>query len=67
MSDTEVGTPITHPEEMRASVSLRLGNNAALQATARATPAGMVTMGILASTVILSVAALVWAARRQPY
>jgi hypothetical protein len=62
-----LGAPITHPEEMRASVGFRLGNHAAIETTARATPTGIVPIGILASTVILSIAALVWAARRRPY
>lgn len=54
---------ITHPEEMRASVTLRLGP-ASLTAAARTTPAGLVTTGILASAILLSLVPLVRAARR---
>lgn len=60
---TATGTP-THPEEIRANVDFRLGDGVSLRATARMTPAGLVTAGIMVSTIILSVAALLWAARR---
>jgi hypothetical protein len=40
-----------HPEEMRVSVDLRMGN-ASLRATARATPAGLVAAALLVSAVL---------------
>ena len=65
--DPELPAPIpaetiTHPEEMRASVTLRLGP-ASLTASARTTPAGLVTTGILVSAILLSLVPLVRAAR----
>jgi hypothetical protein len=54
-----------HPEEMKASIALRVGNSVSLKATARTTPAGLVTAGIMVSGIILAVATLIWAVRRQ--
>lgn len=54
---------ITHPEEIKASVTLRLGP-ASVTAAARTTPAGLVTAGILVSAILLSLVPLVRAARR---
>jgi hypothetical protein len=53
---------ITHPEEMKASVTLRFGP-ASVTAAARTTPAGMVTTGILVSAILLSLVPLVRAIR----
>ncbi|TCI00933.1 hypothetical protein EJV46_00300 [Roseococcus sp. SYP-B2431] len=53
---------ITHPEEMKASVTLRLGP-ASVTAAARTMPAGLVTAGILVSAILLSLVPLVRAAR----
>ena len=53
-----------HPEEIRATVDLRIGNSLSLRATARTTPAGLVTAGIMVSAIILAVAALIRAVRR---
>ena len=64
MSGTNISAPATHPEELRAEVALRAGQAASLQATARATPAGLVAIGLLVSSILLSTAVLVWAARR---
>ena len=36
-----------HPEEIRASVDLRIGKNVALKATVRTTPAVLVTAGVM--------------------
>ena len=54
-----------HPEEIRAKVKLRLGKRSRLNATLRTTPAGLVTAGIMAAAIFLSIAALVRAARRR--
>lgn len=53
-----------HPEEMRATWDLKVGKSITLQGDARWTPAGIVTAGIAASAVLLSLAALVRAAHR---
>ena len=54
-----------HPEEIRAKVKLRLGKRSRLNATLRTTPAGLVTAGIMAAAIFLSIAALVRTARRR--
>jgi len=54
-----------HPEEIRAKVKLRLGKRSRLNATLRTTPAGLVTAGIMAAAIFLSITALVRAARRR--
>ena len=56
---------LIHPEEMRASVDLRLGNSISLKATARTTPAGLVTAGLMVGAIILSIAVLVRAIGRR--
>ena len=47
----------THPEEMKATYNLRVGNLISLQGSARITPAGVITAGI-ATCCIIAVAAL---------
>jgi hypothetical protein len=49
-------------DEMQAEASLRLGDFATIQASARTTPAGLVATGFLVAAVLLSTAALVLAA-----
>jgi len=56
--------PPCHPEEMRATWELRLSRCMRVQATARWTPAGVMTAGIAASAVLLALAALARASRR---
>ena len=60
------GASPLHPEEMKATVNLRIGDRTVLMATARTTPAGLVTAGIMVSAILLSAAALVRAAQRPP-
>ena len=57
-------TAPVHPEEIRASVDLRIGQNVALRATVRTTPVGLVTAGVVVA-VVLSITALVRAIRRR--
>lgn len=47
----------SHPEEMKASVNLRIGNSIAITATARATPAGLVAAALLIAAIVIP---LVW-------
>jgi hypothetical protein len=56
--------PITHPEEIRAGFDLRIGNNINMKGSARITPAGIVTVGLMTVAVLLATTALVRAARR---
>ena len=54
-----------HPEEMRAKVDLRIGARTVVMATARATPAGLISVGVMVAAILLSTAALVHAARKK--
>ncbi|MCW8085597.1 hypothetical protein [Sabulicella glaciei] len=64
MSDATLPTAIPHPEEMRAELDLRFGS-ATIHATARTTPAGIIAVGVLVSSILLSTAVLVRAARKE--
>ena len=55
----QAATVPAHPEEIRAKVKLRLGKRSRLNATLRTTPAGLVTAGIMAAAIFLSITALV--------
>ena len=59
------GSAPAHPEEIRATLKLRLGKRGRLNATLRTKPAGLVTAGIMTAAIFLSIAALVRAARRR--
>jgi hypothetical protein len=48
-----------HPEEIRASMDLRIGSSVSLKATVRTTPAGLVTAGVMVAAIVLSIAGLV--------
>jgi len=56
--------PVTHPEEMRADFDFRIGEHFNLKGRARITPAGIVTVGLMAVAVLVATTALVRAARR---
>ncbi len=45
----------THPEEIKAVYDLRLGKSITIHASARITPAGIVTAGIAACAIILAI------------
>jgi hypothetical protein len=64
MTDAPYEAPITHPEEMRADFDLHVGKNFNLKASARITPAGIVTVGLMTVAVLVAATALVRAARR---
>lgn len=46
--------PATHPEEMRASYELRLGERVSMRATARITPAGVLCVGLAAAAITVA-------------
>ncbi|MCK0209872.1 hypothetical protein MWN33_17715 [Starkeya koreensis] len=52
-----------HPEEMKAVWDLRVGRFVAVQASARWTPAGVVTAGIATAAILLATSVLVRAVR----
>ena len=66
MSERSVATAAPHPDEMRVEVELRTGRATVLRASARTTPAGLVSVGILVSAILLSTAVLVRAAIARP-
>jgi hypothetical protein len=51
----DASTAAPHPEEMRATVGLRIGNSVSLDATARATPAGLIAVGLLVTAIVTPV------------
>ncbi len=64
MEQSQAPHSLTHPEEMYATVELNLGGGKSMLASARTTPAGLITAGIMVSAILLSAAALVRASRR---
>lgn len=52
--------PATHPEEMRATVEIDIAGKVTFRATARATPAGLVSVAILLAAVMVPLA---WTSR----
>lgn len=61
----------THPEGIKATVDLRLGDRVHLNATVRTTPAGLVATGLMVSSILMAVAFVVRAVgdrhdRRHP-
>jgi hypothetical protein len=60
----QYASALAHPEEIRASVKFRIGNSVSLNAMVRMMPAGLVTIGVMVATLVLSIAALVRAIRR---
>lgn len=46
-------TAAPHPEEMKATIDLRIGRALALTATARATPAGLVATAMLVAAIVV--------------
>ncbi len=64
MTNAAHETPITHPEEMQAGFDLLIGKNIKLKGSARLTPAGIVTGGIVTVAILLAMTGLVRAARR---
>jgi hypothetical protein len=61
-SDHGSATAAPHPEEMRATIDLRIGKSVSLSATARATPAGLAAAALLVFAIQLP---LLWFARRR--
>ena len=59
------GNVPVHPEEIRATLKLRLGKRGRLNATFRTTTPGLVATGIMTAAIFLSIAAVVRAARRR--
>lgn len=56
---------LSHPEEIKATVTLRLGSRVQMKATARTTPAGLVAVGLMVSSILVAVSFVVRAAGGQ--
>ena len=56
---------LSHPEEIRCEVDLRLGDKVGVHARLRTTPAGLISAGIMVSAAILALAAVVRTAHRR--
>jgi hypothetical protein len=53
--DLQSMTAAPHPEEMKGTVTFKLGNWASVTATGRATPAGLISAALLACAVLIPV------------
>jgi len=51
-------TAAPHPEEMKATVYLRIGDSILITATARATPAGLIAAALLVSAILMPLVGL---------
>jgi len=51
--------PPLHPEEISADYELRVGNLITVQASARITPAGIISAGIAAAAIVVAVGFLI--------
>jgi hypothetical protein len=51
--DSDSTTAAAHPEEMKATVEVRVGERISMRATARATPAGLATAALLVSAILI--------------
>lgn len=47
----DASTAAPHPEEMRGTVRFRIGSLVSIDATARATPAGLISLGLLVTAI----------------
>jgi hypothetical protein len=64
MTETAPEAPVTHPEEIRTTFDLRIGEHTNLRGSARVTPAGIVAAGLMTVAVLVATTALVRAVRR---
>lgn len=57
---------LTHPEEMRGSVALRIGERSVFEASGRVTPAGLICAGLSVAAITVAFGFVVRAARALP-
>jgi hypothetical protein len=53
--DLDTSTVAPHPEEMKGTVTFKLGNWASMTATGRATPAGLISAALVICAVLVPV------------
>lgn len=58
--------PVSHPEEMRGSVSLRIGDRIVMEASGRVTPAGLISTGLAVAAIVVAVGFLIRSTRAFP-
>ncbi|PTM39749.1 hypothetical protein [Bosea sp. 124] len=64
----EPSAPVpSHPEEIRSAFELRLGRHMTLQGSARITPAGVISVGLSVSAMMLALGYLASSTRRRRY
>ena len=61
---TEASPP--HPEEMKASFAMRVGERTVVEGSARITPAGVISAGLSVAAIALAFGFVVRAARALP-
>jgi hypothetical protein len=61
-SGCDASTAAPHPEELRATMDLRVGKCITVSTAARATPAGLVAVAVLVSAVMIPV---IWISRHR--
>jgi hypothetical protein len=57
-AENQSETAAPHPEEMKATLDLTIGNAVSVKATVRTTPAGLVAAALLAAAVLFPAASL---------
>ena len=57
-AETQSETAAPHPEEMKATFDLAIGNAVSVKAAVRTTPAGLVAAALLAAAVLFPAASL---------
>jgi hypothetical protein len=48
-------TAAPHPEEMKATIDLTIGRSVTIKASARATPAGLLTAALLVAAILIPI------------
>ncbi|WP_158806278.1 MULTISPECIES: hypothetical protein [unclassified Acidisoma] len=62
MTPDENATSAQHPEELKATVELRITDHVTLRTTARATPAGLIGIALILSAILIPV---MWGVRSR--
>jgi hypothetical protein len=63
-SSRNTSTAAAHPEEMKATIDLRVGNLISFSGTARATPAGLTAVALILSAILIPMVFLMRNRRR---
>ena len=66
MKHQDLASSARRADRQHATFSLRIGKRARMDAAVTVTDRGLLTIGALVSSILLSSAAIVWVARRRP-